>query len=68
MEPAKTKNSRRGKVGPVVIDAGPGFEIRGVPNAAGDVDLETWRRTEVVTVPADALARLAELVEQEGNA
>lgn len=66
--PLKTGAQGRRKAGAVVIDAGPGFEIRGVPNAAGDVDLETWRRTDVVTLPADALARLAELVEQEGNA
>jgi hypothetical protein len=67
MAPAKTRVPGWRKAAPVVIDAGPGFEIRGVPNAAGDVDLETWRRTDVVTVPAEALARLAELVEQEGN-
>jgi hypothetical protein len=57
----------RGQPGSIIIDAGPGFEIRGTRNAAGNVDLETWRRVGVVTVPAEALADLADLVERSGT-
>ena len=53
----------------LVVDAGPGWELRAFRTADDDLALERWERRESTILPGEAVPQLAAIVEhREGEA